>query len=122
MNDKEQKTLEPKQGAIARCSLGLLGMITSEEPDVNGFWHGVQLQSKALNERTIEPGHSWASKAPKVLAESFNDLVTNSFSYDITMLGGMAYVELHSKFATLIVPYKFLEQIVRDVDEAKQTE
>lgn len=59
--------MKPRKGAIAVCSRGILGLITSEQPEEVEYpdgnkgvaWTGIQLDHN--------PGAPWSSREPKVL-------------------------------------------------------
>ena len=62
---------EIKRGCIARCSLGMLGLVTSETKVLTRYgdqaWMGVQL----LPEKA---GHEWCSRNPTFVAESVQEI------------------------------------------------
>lgn len=66
---------EPKRGAIARCSLGMLGLILSSElqevayPDGSRSlaWTGIQLLDDS--EKGTRLGGLWSSRNPTVLCQ-----------------------------------------------------
>ena len=73
--------MEPHKGCTARCSLGLLGRITSDAPQEVTYadgnkglaWVGVQLEHKTFvspftgETITVEPGGPWSSRTPVVV-------------------------------------------------------
>jgi hypothetical protein len=56
--------IDPKKGAIALCSHGRKGLITSETADKDGVWHGLHLGPEHV-------GKPWQSKNPMVLQQTF---------------------------------------------------
>lgn len=63
--------MKPEKGAIAICSKGMLGLITSETPVVKYYgetiaitWTGIQLENNV--------GSKWSSKNPKVVGHIRN--------------------------------------------------
>ncbi len=64
--------MKPHKGAIARCSLGAVGLITSREPQRIKYgdgkegvaWTGIQ-----LSEKLSSIGSPWSSRNPKVIGE-----------------------------------------------------
>lgn len=62
---------EIRRGCIARCSLGMLGLVTSETKVTSRYgnqaWLGVQLSPERA-------GHEWCSQNPTFVAESIGAL------------------------------------------------
>jgi lipoprotein-anchoring transpeptidase ErfK/SrfK len=77
--------LEPKIGALAICSRGMLGLITDGPKEVNygdgnkGFaWTGIQLQEHVYENLTVKVGDPWSSRTPKVICY-VEDLINGNF-------------------------------------------
>jgi hypothetical protein len=63
---------EPKQGDIAVCSLGYLGLVTSPHPEPTEWgsaWTGVHLTTDRF-------GAPWSSRSPQVVG-NMSDLLTD---------------------------------------------
>ena len=67
-----------KKGCIARCKAGMLGLVTSDSPQMTRYgkmaWIGVQLSAD-------KAGGEWCSQDPELISESVEDLI---FSRQVT--------------------------------------
>lgn len=65
-----------KKGCIARCSIGLLGLVTSERKEMTRYgdeaWIGIQLSPD-------KAGQEWCSKNPIFIAESIDSLLDGDY-------------------------------------------
>jgi hypothetical protein len=65
---------EIKRGCVARCSLGLLGLVTSDTKVLTRYgdqaWMGVQLDPD-------KAGKEWCSRNPTFVANSVAELINN---------------------------------------------
>lgn len=69
--------LKPKKGAVAKCGLGCLGLITSNEPlprreDGKQVWQGIHLEDREVTYpngevKRVKEGDFWCSAKPQVL-------------------------------------------------------
>jgi hypothetical protein len=68
-----------KKGCVAKCSLGMLGLITSEEKVMTRYgklaWLGVQLSPD-------KAGNEWCSQNPTFVSESVENLTNQNISED----------------------------------------
>jgi len=93
----EEKLL-PRKGAIARCSIGFIGLITSETPQEITYtdgnkglaWLGIQLRHDSCifpfgvdagKEVVVVPGMPWSSRHPEVLGY-LSDFTEDSDEYN----------------------------------------
>lgn len=82
-------TMEPRRYALAYCSGGLLGLITSEQPveityrdnERGVAWTGVQVTGGTIagvggdtgKTFTVAPGTPWSSRTPRAIAQLSED-------------------------------------------------